>query len=284
MMNEAENLITRGKISEADIILASVPSNRRKTELLSKICIEEAKQKISDKDYVSAERLLRNIAIDSVPDDLQHEINLMLATALLGQGRYVEADGCYASLEQNDNIIKRRKELFYESRILQCAVRTKNDLIFPESLTIIEAVCLNKNGNKQAESNTNGEDSNEYNQPTIILHYHAKSRGGSITDGFQRYIWNTDEKQYEQKISVDTLSADDEKPSGFYSYWSVDEQKEYLKTQHEILSINVDLMTNPIEMEFDEDQLTTINIAVQQIKLNDVDLITNNEIVHISSS
>ncbi|MBR5344217.1 MAG: hypothetical protein IK127_00130 [Clostridia bacterium] len=64
------------------------------------------------------------------------------ADELRAQGKYVEADAVYAKLGQTSEIQGIRKDLFYESRVLHCALLLKNTLIVPESLKIREALVI----------------------------------------------------------------------------------------------------------------------------------------------
>ena len=276
IMNQAANLIERGKYSDADILLSSIPSNNRKEELLAQICVAEAKEAITSGNYSLAEEKLKKISPDSVPNELLEKINKQKADVLLGQGRYIEADEYYASLEQTDEIIALRKNLFFESRVLQCALRTKNDLIFPESMVLSEALCLNGGKSKNNDLSTDEVEVTEYNQPTILLHYRAKTRGGSVTDGFQRYTWNVNSKSYTQKVSVDSLKTDEKTPS-YVEYMSSSEQLEYYEKQMEIAIINIDLFSASVIL--DDEQLTRVNGALQGTTSKSIDFIPNNEIV-----
>ena len=278
IMNQVSNLIERGKYEEADILLSSVPSSNRKEELLAQICIGEAKKALETGDYSLAETKLGSISPDKIPNELLQEINEQKATILLGQGQYTEADKYYASLEQTDEVIELRKKLFYESRVLQCALRTKDNLIFPDSLEIKEAVCLYGGTSKDESKSTDEVEVRNYDQPEILLHYQAKTRGGSVTDGYQRYSWNIDTSTYNQNPSVNSLTNDESDP-----YWldsaDADEILEYREQQREIAWINIQLMVTPTEMSLDDEQLERINNACQYIKSSNVDFIDNNEIV-----
>lgn len=277
IMDQAENLIERNKYSDADLLLASVPSNQRKEMLIGQICIAEAKAAIDSGNFSLAEEKLASISIESIPKELLTELNKQKANALLGQGRYIEADQYYASLEQTEDVIELRKQLFYESRVLQCALRTKDDLIFPESMVLSEEVCFYGGTAKNDALSTEETEIREYKQPTILLHYRAKTRGGSVTDGFQRYTWNVNDNSYEQKVSVDTLTNDKTTPS-YVSYMDTSEQLEYYGQQAEIAQINLTLYDS-LEMNLDDTQLTRVNNAIQGTSTKSVDFIPNNEIV-----
>lgn len=278
IMDQAKNLIERGKYSEADVLLASVPSSQRKEWLLVQICIADAKEAISSGNFSLAEEKLKSISSEAIPKELLEEINKQKANALLGQGRYIEADQYYASLIQTEEIVELRKQLFYESRVLQCALRTKDNLIFPESMIISEAICLNGGTSKNTSLSTDEIQVNEYKQPTIVLHYRAKARGGSVTDGFQRYIWDVNSKTYDQRVSVNSLTADKTPPS-YVEYYDAEEQREYYAEQLEISSMNLALMLNGWEMSLDDNQLQRVNLALQGTTAKRVDFIPNNEIV-----
>ena len=277
IMDQAENLIGRGKYSDADVLLSSVPASQRKEGLLAQICIAEAKEAISSGDFSLAEQKLKNISAEAIPKELSEEINKEKANALLGQGRYIEADQYYASLEQTEEIKKLRKQLFYESRVLQCALRTKDNLIFPESMVLSEAICLSGGKGKNDSLSTDDTVVNEYKQPTILLHYRAKSRGGSVTDGFQRYTWDVNKKAYTQQVSVNTLTSDKTTPS-YVNYMEPSEQLEYYEQQREIAVINLALYGG-WEMSLGDDQLARTNAAIQGTTAKNVDFIPNNEIV-----
>lgn len=278
VMNQAANLIARGKYYDADILLSSIPSSQRKEGLLAQICIAEAKEAISSGNFSLAEEKLKSISVKAITKELLEDLNKQKADALLGQGRYIEADQYYASLEQTEEIIELRKQLFYESRVLQCALRTKDNLIFPESMVVSEAICLYGDTSKNKSLSTDEIQVNEYNQPTIVLHYRAKTRGGSITDGFQRYIWDVNSKAYEQNVSVDSLTTDETTPS-YIEYYDAKERKEYFAEQLEISSMNLNLMLSRWEMSLDDDQLHRVNMALQGTTARRVDFIPNNEIV-----
>ncbi len=277
IMNQAENLIERNKYSDADVLLASVPSSQRKERLLAQICIAEAKEAIVSGNFPLAEEKLDSVSAESIPKELLTELNKQKANVLLGQGHYIEADQYYASLEQTEEVIELRKQLFYESRVLQCSLRTKDNLIFPESMVLSEAICIYGGTAKNDLLSTDEEEVEEYKQPTILLHYRAKTRGGSITDGFQRYIWNVNSSTYIQKVSVDSLTIDKTTPS-YVSIMDDFEQIEYYEQQAEIGLINLELY-HSWEMSLDDTQLARVNNAIQGTLTKNVDFIPNNEIV-----
>ena len=277
IMDQAENLIERNKYSDADVLLASVPSSQRKEGLLAQICIAEAKEAINSNNFSLAVEKLDSISTESISKELQTELNKQKANALLGQGRYIEADQYYASLEQTEEVIEVRKQLFYESRVLQCALRTKDNLIFPESMALSEAICVDGGTTKNDSLSTAEKEVNEYNQPTILLHYRAKTRGGNITDGYQRYIWNVNNNAYMQEVSVDSLTADKTTPS-YVSNMDAEEQLKYYEQQIEIEFINLALYSS-LEMSLDDAQLARVNNAIQGTLTKNVGFIPNNEIV-----
>ena len=277
VLDQAENLIAREKYSEADVLLASIPSSPRKEKILAQICIAEAKEAIASGNYALAEEKMKAVSSDSIPKELFDEINKQKADALLGQGRYTEADQYYASLEQTDDVIQLRKDLFYESRILYCALQTKDTLIFPESMTLKEAVCLYGGTEKNESESTEEIEVREYRQPEILLHYQAKTRGGSVTDGFQRYSWNMKTQSYSQNVSVDSLSTDKTTPS-YVEYLDASEQLEYYEKQREISLINLSLMLG-FDASLDDNQLKRVNAAIQGTSSTNIEMIPNNEIV-----
>lgn len=278
IMNQAENLIAREKYAEADILLASIPSSARKEKIIAQICIAEAREAMASGNYSLAEAKMKSISPDSVPQELLEEINKQKAIALLGQGRYVEADQYYASLEQTEEVISLRKELFYESRVLQCALRTKSNLLFPDSMIISEAICLSGGTAVNKSLSDDKVQTKEYKQPTIVLHYQAKSRGGSMTDGYQRYVWDVNSNSYSQCDSVDSLKADEKTPS-YVDLYDADEKREYLAQQLEISMLGLDLMSSRWEMSLEDDQLDRVNSALQGSTTKQTDFIANNEIV-----
>ena len=68
---------------------------------------------------------------DAIDADLLYEINTQQAVAILGQGRYIEADALYAEMGrlEDEEIKLLREKLFYESRVLHCAA-TLQDTLF----------------------------------------------------------------------------------------------------------------------------------------------------------
>lgn len=90
------------------------------------------------------------------------------------QGRYIEADKLYGKLGENEDSTNVREQFFYESRILLAAQLVREKLVFPETISLQEAIVLK------------GEDGEE---PNILLHYLAQSRGGSMVDGFSMVRW-----------------------------------------------------------------------------------------------
>ena len=277
IMDQAENLIERGRYSDADILLASIPSSRRKEGLLAQVCIVEAREAISSGNFALAEEKLERVSSKAVPDELLEEFNMQKANALLGQGRYIEADEFYASLEQTEEITELRKQLFYESRVLQCALQTRDNLIFPESMVLNEAICIYGGKGKNESLSTDDIEVMEYKQPTVVLHYSAKTRGGGVTDGYQRYSWDVDDNGYRQHRSVDSLTPDRTVPS-YVEYMDSSEQLEYFEQQIEITEIGLELY-DPWEMSLDDDQLERVNAALQGTQEKTVDFIPNNEIV-----
>ena len=91
-INEAENLIGRGRYAEADVLLASVPDSDRKSELLATIALLEVKDALENGNYLLAEKKLELVPAERITDDIQKEIKLQKAEYLLSQGLYQETD------------------------------------------------------------------------------------------------------------------------------------------------------------------------------------------------
>ena len=278
IMNQATNLIERGKLSDADVLLASLPSSARKEELLAQICIKEAQDAIKSGDLTTAENKLQNIAADKIPAELLNEIYEQKAILLLNQGKYLEADNYYATLEQTEEIVSLRRQLFYESRALHCALQTKNNLLFPESMQLSEIVMQSDGGfSKNYDKSTDAEEIHEYSQPAVLLHYRAQTRGGSITDSFQRYSWDVESNSYKQNISVDSLKTNDTTP-----YWvesaAAEERRRYHSEQLEIAVIGYDLYSGYFDLMFNDEQIERVNKALQGTASKESDFIPNNEL------
>lgn len=315
IMNQAENLIDRGKYSDADVLLASVPSGNRKTELMIRINVGEAREALNSGDYTLAEKILADVPEDSIPQDLQYSIieqkvdaliredrydeadelfaalpqtdeiiekrntiNREAAEALLSTGQYIEAEERYARMEQTEDVIALRKSLFYESRVLQCSLMVKDTLIFPESMQVAEALLFTGGKTKNAALSNSETEIYDFDQPEILLHYRAQTRGGSITDGFVRFDWY--DNAYRMNTSVDTLKSDsDSERERKIKYMDSDELSEYREEQLEISLIELMLMVSTVETILEDEQLARVNQALQATPAKSVEFIPNNDIV-----
>lgn len=272
LLQQAENLITRGKYSEADVILTGVPESKKKATLVTQIVIHEAEEALNMGDYALAEKKIAMLPSQAIDAELLYAVNSQKATAILGQGRYIEADALYAELEQTEDIRLLREKLFYESRVLQCAALLQDNLIFPESLVLDEVLLKNSSTKDKAQSNETQE---VYvaGEPTILLHYRAQSRGGSMVDSFVRFLWENN--SYVMKPIVNTLTADKETPWN-YEYMDFDEQMEYLEEQKEIAEINLALLFGGWFETYD---LSRLNAVIKSGFANKVQMIDYNDIV-----
>lgn len=272
LVHQAENLIARGKYSEADVILAEVPDSEKKTALVMQIVLHEAEEALDAGDYVLAEKKISMLPPDAIDADLLYEINTQQAIAILGQGRYTEADALYAELEQSEDIKQLREKLFYESRVLYCSAVLQDTLLFPETLAL-EEVLLHNSSELDNEQSNDTQEVYVYKEPTILLHYRAQSRGGSMVDGFVRFIW--EKNDYEKGPSVDTLKIDEETPWN-YDSMDADERKQYREEQLEIAEINLSLFSSGWFETYD---MKRMNAVIKGGFADKVQIIPNNEIV-----
>ena len=279
-MNEASNLIERGKYSEADVILASVPNSPRKLELLGIINLNEAKQALANGNYMLAEEKLNQVPEGSVTKEILQQINEQKAKAMLGLGQYIEADALYAAQEQTEEVKELRKQLFYESRVLHCALQVKDTLLHPDSMILVEAIVLEGDFTKDELASTPETNTLLANQPTIVLHYQAKSKGGNMSTGYVRFVWKND--AYNMKTSVNSLKTDEKNPS-YYDVMSSSEQLEYHLEQLEIAAINFDLILRTWEAQLQDDQLKRVNSALHGTSTKDQPFIPNNELMPLPS-
>lgn len=202
------------------------------------------------------------------------------AISMVQNGKYAEADEYLSGLEASDEVYALRKEAFYESRILWCAYRTKDNLLFPETMRLLEAICYN--GGETEYDDENQTPMIYYNQPAVLIHYQAQNKGGTISEGYQRFTWDREKNDYIQHKSVDTLETDSTEP-----YWlksaSVDEQLEYYDGQMEISLINLEIsrlnLVGGWEMSCDDEQLDKLNIILQKVKSKNITIPYNNEFV-----
>lgn len=314
IMNQAENLINRGKFAEADLLLASIPSGNRKSELMTRINLGEAREALNNGDYALAERVLSDVPEADIPEDLQYSLVLQkadalileekydeadalfanlpqtdetaakrnkireqAATALLNKGQYNRADEWLAKMDQTEEVIALREELFYESRVLQCSLMVKDILLFPESMKLTEALLFKGGKTKNKNESTEELEVYDFDQPTVLIHYQAKTRGGSITDGFVRFTW--DDNTYTEHVSVDSLNNDSESEQNRKTkYMDTDELLEYWEEQREIAYIRL-LLYASTEAILEDEQLERVNNAIQVITAKTIETIANNEIV-----
>ena len=85
--------------------------------------------------------------------------SLSNAEGLRKQGKYVEADTMCAKLEQTDDVIELRRNLYYESRAVQCALLLKKEYNI-NSIKIINAFALEPMKNQQT---------GQYGEPYIVI-------------------------------------------------------------------------------------------------------------------
>lgn len=272
LLQQAENLIARGKYSEADVVLTEVPDSEKKTTLVTQIVLYEAEQALDAGDYLLAEKKISMLPSDAIDAELLYEINTQQAAALLGQGRYIEADALYAELEQTEDIILLREKLFYESRVLNCSAILQDTLLYPETL-VLEEVLLSTSDCLDEEQSNDTQKVYIPEEPTVLLHYCAQTRGGNMSDGFVRFLW--EDNAYVEQISVDTLKTDDDEPWN-YEYMDAEERMEYHEEQMEIATINLSLY---LDNWFETYDMERLNAVIKAGYAEKVQLIPNNEVV-----
>lgn len=131
------------------------------------------------------------------------------AAALLAKGDYIGADRLYARLPKSDENIILREQLYYESRIVAAAKAQQESLLFPDSMVISEVIVFESYDYDEAASTETNYRYN-YSEPTILLHYLAKSKGGSMVDGFVNVYW--EDGIYDPGTSVSDLSVENSLP------------------------------------------------------------------------
>lgn len=272
LLQQAENLIARGKYSEADVILTEVPDSVKKTALVTQIVLYEAEAALDAGDYVLAEKKISMLPADAIDAELLYEINTQQAVAILGQGRYIEADALYAELEQSEEVQLLREKLFYESRVLHCAAMLQDTLLFPETL-VLEEVLLKSDSNLDEDQSNDTQEVYVYCEPIILLHYRAQARGGSMVDGIVRFMW--EDYGYEMGLSVDTLEVDDDTPWD-YDYMTATEKQEYHAEQLEIAEIKLSLYFGGWFETYDMERM---NAVIKGGFADEVKMIQHNEIV-----
>lgn len=132
------------------------------------------------------------------------------AAELLEKGDYIGADHLYAQLPQTEENELLREQLYYESRIIAAAKAQQENLLFPDSMVIAEIAVFEDFYFDEANSTETNKTYN-YNEPTVLLHYLAKSKGGSMVDGFVEIDW--EEGVYDPGTSVPDLSPKSSVPS-----------------------------------------------------------------------
>lgn len=240
---------------------------------MTQIVLHEAEEALESDNYELAEEKLNMISPDAVDEALLYEIKDKKAKVILSQGRYIEADALYAEMPQTEEIVTLRAQLFYESRILPCVAMIQDNLIFPESFVLEEAL-LSESGGILDESQSNDEQEvYVYGEPTVLLHYRAQSRGGSMVDGFVRFTWNNG--RYNMGTDIDTLTVDEEVPA-LYDYMDNSERSEYWAEQSEIAAINLALL---MRSWFENHDMDRMNAVIQAGCAENVQMIGYNEIV-----
>lgn len=272
LLQQAENLIARGKYSEADVILTEVPDSKKKTALVTQIVLYEAEAALDAGDFVLAEKKIAMLPPDAIDAALLYEINTQKAAAILGQGRYIEADALYAELEQTEEVKLSREKLFFETRVLYCAAMLQDTLLFPETL-VLEEVLLRYESNLDKNQSTDTQEVYVYGEPAVLLHYRAQSRGGTMVDGFVRFTWGN--SGYKMGMIVDTLEVDDELPWN-YDYMDAAERTEYHTKQIEICEINLALLSGGWFETYD---MKRMNDVIKGGFADEVQPIQYNEIV-----
>ena len=271
VMDEAANLIERGKYSEAEVLLASVSSSARKSGLLTSITLNEAKEALATGDYALAETMLSTVPTESITTEIRYELNTQKAQTFLTKGNYIDAEALYAELEQTEEVVNIRKNLFYESRALQCALRIKDTLLNPDSIVLSEIAIFDQEFKQDSASSTEEVEIRLPYEPMILIHYRAKTRGGSTSDGFVEFNWNESSQSYTMGTSVDNLDNNADPPS----YLSKTEQALYWMAR---ASIIFDLTSYHYSL-LDEQQLARLNTAVQNSDTTSVSFIQYNDVI-----
>ena len=178
------------------------------------------------------------------------------AMALLEEGKYVEADALFARLEDSEENHQLRKQLFYESRILNAAKAIQKELLFPDTMVISEVVIWESESLDESAS-TETQKVYASREPRILIHYLAKSKGGSMVDGYATVYWEKDIDSYELSSMYDDLEVKDSLPwyidpkdsGAAYSFWIEQSNKARLKR---------DLLTLPQVGSFDLNRCNNI--------------------------
>lgn len=131
------------------------------------------------------------------------------AAELLSKGDYLEAERLYARLPRTEENNLLREQLYYESRIVAAAKANQKKLLFPDSMMISEAFIFETSG-YDATASTETNEINSYTEPDIVLHYLAKSKGGSMVDGYVKCYW--EDGIYKAAPSVPDLTLETSLP------------------------------------------------------------------------
>ena len=103
------------------------------------------------------------------------------AERLRAEGKLVEAEALYATLPQNEEIESIRKDLYYESHVLQCALQVRESLLFPETFILRDAY-IDKTPDFSYDRH--GTSSTVASQPDVILRFSAQTNGGNIVSKY----------------------------------------------------------------------------------------------------
>lgn len=194
------------------------------------------------------------------------------ANAFLAQGNYIEADKLYAKLPNTEENRSIREQLYYESRIVAASQAVQENLYFPDTMILQEVVIFSD----QALDSSLSTDTQEVytsQEPQVLLHYLAQSKGGSMVDGFTVVSWK--DGKYDAGRSVDNLIAEDTLP------WYIDEddfdaQIDFWYDQAMKSSINIMLSIQPHIGTFD---IERANAALKASRGKQVHLIPAGDVV-----
>ena len=162
------------------------------------------------------------------------------AAELLAAGDYVGADKLYARMPKTPENTLIREQLYYESRIVAAAKAQQKTLLFPDSMLISEIVVF-EDISYDKDKSTDTERVYNYTEPCILLHYLAKSKGGSMVDGYVSINWEDDINMYEAGNSVPDLV------SSYSTPWYItdpQEMRDYADEQIYKASIVMQLQTD----------------------------------------
>ena len=152
------------------------------------------------------------------PSDAPSSNTRTEADRLRAQGKLVEAEALYATLPQDEEIVSIRKDLYYESRVLHCALQVRESLLFPETFILRDAY-VDKTPDFCYDRHTNIS-SSVASQPDVILRFSTQTNGGNIVS---KYIVCTGNiRGYSIGYFMDSL-GDDKTPDNL----SLDEQYDF---------------------------------------------------------